>query len=320
MSERVLLTGGAGFIGSHLADRLIAEGYHVTCVDDFCSGQRLNVKHQLDSPLFHLVEADLTKGTFFEQKFESFNYIFHLASPASPVFYKKYAEKTLLVNSLTTVKLLEMADEMEARLVYTSTSEVYGDPLEHPQKETYYWGNVNPVGPKAHYKEAKRFGEAAVITYHRERGVDGRIVRIFNTYGPRNRPDDGRVIPNFINQALDNRSLTIYGEGSQTRSYCYISDLVEGLMKVMFTEGLAGEVINLGNPDEYSILETAELIRQKIDPNLEFTHLPLPAEDPHRRRPDISKAQRLLDWGPRVNFSDGLDQTIQYFRQLRDSK
>lgn len=315
--KKVLLAGGAGFIGSHLSARLVDEGYNVVCVDNLCSGQKSNIVHLLDKPNFSFLELDLLKEDEFAKLSGSYDFIFHMASPASPVFYKKYAVETLLVNSLGTVKLLELAIQAGARFLFTSTSEIYGDPLEHPQKETY-WGNVDPIGSKAHYKEAKRFGEAAVATYVRQRGVDGRLVRIFNTYGPRNRADDGRVMPNFINQALQGEPLTIYGEGKQTRSYCYVSDLVEGLMRVMFRDGLKGEVFNLGNPEEYTILQTAEIIRELVNPKLEFNYLPIPPEDPKRRKPDITKAREVLDWQPKVGFKEGIQKTIEYFKSIRN--
>jgi len=305
-----LVAGGAGFIGSHLCDRLILEGRTVICADNFITGRRSNVEHLLSSPRFSLIELDLIEGAP-QLEVER---IYHLASPASPPGYARFPIETMRVNSEGTRHLLDLAATTRARFLYASTSEVYGDPLEHPQRETYR-GNVSSIGPRSMYDEAKRFGEALTMVYQNSHAVDMRIVRIFNTYGPRSDPDDGRLVPNFIVQALTQRPMTVYGDGKQTRSLCFVSDLVEGLVRAMESDGASGEVINLGNPAEHSILEYAQMIRELTGSGSEMVFTPYAVgDDPQRRRPDITKARDLLAWEPSVDLEDGLSRTIEYFR------
>ncbi|HAW60018.1 MAG TPA: hypothetical protein DCW86_00920 [Actinobacteria bacterium] len=309
----VLVTGGAGFIGSHLCDALIERGYKVICVDNFITGSRENIEHLLDDEKFELVEHDITVPfSSLIPTPSSLKCIFHLASPASPVDYSAFSIETLIVNSLGTYNVLEVAREGGAKVLLASTSEVYGDPKVSPQSEDY-WGNVNPVGPRACYDEAKRFAEALTVAYHRRYGLDVVIVRIFNTFGPRMRGKDGRVVPNFIQQALSNKPLTVYGDGSQTRSFCYIDDLIDGLLKAMFSKGTTGEIINLGNPNEMTILSLAEHIKEMCKSSSEMVFLPLPEDDPLQRRPDISRAERLLGWKPKISLDEGLTRTIEWF-------
>jgi len=316
--KSILITGGAGLIGSHLIDFLINQDYHITCVDNFITGRRDNINHLLSSSNFKLIEADISQPTDkYLSKEEKFDYIFHLASPASPKGYSQHPSDTYKANAFGTHYLLEYARQIKARFLYSSTSESYGDPLVHPQPETY-WGNVNPVGVRANYDVSKRFGEMACMTAFNEFGQDVRIVRIFNTYGPRNDPYDGRVIPAFIMQALKNEPITIFGDGSHTRSYCYVADLVQGLAKMMFCPDLAGEIINLGNPEEYTIKQTAEIIKKLSNSSSQIVHKPMTgvrAEDPKKRQPDISKAKKMLDWQPTTDFETGLKPTIEYFKK-----
>ncbi len=309
MVVRVLIAGGAGFVGSHLCDYFVAQGHTVTALDSGITGRAKNVAHLADNSLFSLVEQDVTEP--FAWRGDA---IFHLASPASPEGYLRFPLATLRVNSVGTENLLELARQNNAKFLFASTSEVYGDPLEHPQSETY-WGNVNPVGPRACYDEGKRFGEALTMEYVRQYGLNARIIRIFNTYGPRNDPRDGRVVPNFIAQALVGLPITVYGDGSQTRSFCFVGDLVRGIAAAMFTADTQGEVFNLGNPDERTIREFAELIVRLTGMDVPIVHKPLPADDPRQRRPDIAKAQACLNWSPQVSLEEGLAETIAYFRQ-----
>jgi UDP-glucuronate decarboxylase len=314
--KSVLITGGAGLIGSHLSQLLLNEGHDVTCVDDFITGRKTNIDNLLANPNYSLIEASVSQPTEnYLPKDKTFNYIFHLASPASPIGYQNNPVETYKVNSFGTHYLLEYAKKVGARLLYASTSEIYGDPLVHPQEETY-WGNVNPIGVRSCYDESKRFGEMVCMTFFRSFGVDVRIIRIFNTYGPNNDPNDGRVVPNFINQALRNEPITVYGDGTQTRSFCYVSDLVAGIYKMMFTEGIAGEVVNLGNPREFTMIEFANLVKKITGSNSEIVFKPLPSDDPRQRKPDISKAKRLLGWEPKIEIEEGLKPTIEYFRSL----
>jgi len=307
---RILVTGGAGFIGSHLCESLLMDGYQVIAVDNLLTGRLDNIRHLLTHPQFRFIEQDVTQGIDLEV-----DAIFHLASPASPVGYRQYPIETLLVNSVGTYHLLELARRVGARFVFASTSEVYGDPLVHPQREDYF-GNVNPVGLRSCYDEGKRFGEALTMEFVRSFGVDARIARIFNTYGPRMDPADGRVVPNFIVHALTGEAIEIFGDGTQTRSLCYISDMVRGLRLLMERDGLAGTVINLGNPDERTILELAYLVRESTGNPVPIVFRPARPDDPGRRCPDISRARSVLGWEPRVSVEEGIRMTIDYFQEV----
>jgi len=310
---RVLVTGGAGFIGSHLVDRLIEGGHEVVVVDNFRTGRPVNLAHLCGAPQLRFLELDIAETSLVDRLEGPFDRVYHLASPASPVGYARYAIETLMTNSVGTRNALEVARRDGARFLLSSTSEVYGEPLVHPQPETY-WGNVNPIGPRACYDESKRFAESLTIEYARRFGIDIRIARIFNTYGPRSDPEDGRVVPNFCVQALRGEPITVYGGGGQTRSFCYVDDLVAGLLALMEGADLAGEVVNLGNPVEITILEFAESVIRLSGAGAEIRFAPLPVDDPTRRQPDIAKAERLLDWIPRVGLDEGLQETIAYFR------
>ncbi len=305
--ETALVTGGAGFLGSWLCQDL-AKSYSVVCVDNFLTGKKQNIAHLLESKCFKLLSHDVSKPLAYEGRVD---HIFHLSSPASPVDYQKVPVETMLANSLGTYNMLNLAASKKAKFLLASTSEVYGDPKEHPQSEDY-WGNVNPVGPRSCYDESKRFAEALTMAYFRK-GVNARIVRIFNTYGPRMRKDDGRVIPNFITQALSGSPMTVYGDGKQTRSFCFVSDLISGLEKAMFS-GPAGEVFNLGNPDEHSVIELANIVRRMASSKSEIVLKDLPVDDPVKRKPDISKAKKYLGWSPKVSLEEGLRKTIEAFR------
>ena len=306
---RILITGGAGFIGSHLCDRFISEGHEVLCLDNLITGTTDNISHLAGNPRFVFIKHDVTNYIFVEGKVDA---ILHLASPASPVDYLNYPIQTLKVGSLGTHKALGLAKEKKARFLLASTSEVYGDPLLHPQTEEY-WGNVNPIGPRGVYDEAKRFAEAMTMAYHRYHKLDTRIARIFNTYGPRMRMEDGRVVPNFILQALRGKDLTIYGDGSQTRSFCYIDDLVEGILQLLFSR--ENTPLNLGNPDEFSILDFAKIILEITGSPSRVIHQPLPVDDPRVRRPDIARAVKILNWQPKVGVREGVQKTIPYFQE-----
>ncbi len=305
---RTLITGGAGFLGSHLCDRLIQEGHEVICLDNLITGQIQNVAHLNGHHAFRFVKLDVTE---YLQIDGPLDYVLHFASPASPVDYQRLPIQTLKVGSLGTHKALGVAKAKAARFLLASTSEVYGDPLIHPQREDY-WGNVNPIGPRGVYDEAKRFAEAMTMAYHRVHGLGTRIARIFNTYGTRMRPNDGRVVSNFISQALSRRPLTVYGDGSQTRSFCYVSDMVEGLYRLL----MSGEVepVNLGNPKEFSVLELAHIVLRQVGGPSTIEFNPLPLDDPHVRQPDISLARARLGWEPTVEIAEGLARTIDYFR------
>ncbi len=305
-----VVTGGAGFIGSHLCERLLAEGHRVYCVDNFITGRPDNIEHLRGSDRFTLIEHDISSPVYVGPQVDN---VLHFASPASPVDYLELPIQTLKVGSLGTHNSLGLAKRHGARYLLASTSEVYGDPLVHPQPESY-WGNVNPVGPRGVYDEAKRFAEAMVMAYHRIHSLDTRIVRIFNTYGPRMRRRDGRVVPNFIRQALAGRPLTVYGNGSQTRSFCYVDDLVEGVWRLLNSSET--EPMNLGNPREMTVLEFAEAVRQLTGSRSEIEFRPLPEDDPRIRQPDISRAAELLDWQPQVELERGLEATIRYFANL----
>lgn len=314
--KHVLVTGGAGLIGSHLIDRLLKEKYQVTCVDNFITGRKENLAQVASNPNFKLLVADASHHPkSYKLATNSYDYIFHLASPASPRGYMDNPFTTYKVNSFGTHHLLKLAKDQKARFLFASTSEVYGDPEVHPQPETY-WGNVNPNGVRSVYDESKRFGEMVCKTFERQCNMDIRIVRIFNTYGPRNDPFDGRVVPNFIVQALKNEPITVYGDGSQTRSFCYVTDLVEGLMKMMLTPKAKGQVINLGNPEEFTVMELAEKIKQLTGSQSEIVYNPQPEDDPSRRQPDITLAKKLLKWQPSIPLEEGLKPTIEYFHSL----
>lgn len=307
-----VVTGGAGFIGSHLCAALLERGDRVTCLDNLLTGDERNIASLLSHPGISFRQQDVSLPL---DDLPVPDLIFHLASPASVPDYLNRPIETLRVNSLGTMNLLELARRHDARFLVTSTSEVYGDPLVHPQPETY-WGNVNPIGRRACYDEGKRFGEAVTLEYGRQYGTDVRIVRIFNTYGPHSRPDDGRIVPNFITQALRGEPITIYGDGSQTRSFCYVSDMVAGILAAMDTPGTTGEVINVGNPDEYAVLDFAHVISRLVGADTGLTYLPLPVDDPVRRCPDITRARELLGWEPVVDLTAGLNNTIVWFREL----
>lgn len=306
---RILLTGGAGFLGSHLSERLLEEGNHVICMDNLITGNEKNIAHLIGKPEFEFIKHDVSKYIVVEGDVD---YVMHFASPASPVDYLDHPIKTLKVGSLGTHNSLGVAKKFNAKFLLASTSEVYGDPLVNPQPETY-WGNVNPVGPRGVYDEAKRFGEAITLAYHRVHGIDTKIVRIFNTYGERMRHHDGRVVPNFIDQALKDEPLTVYGDGSQTRSFCYVSDLVEGIVRLMKSD--LNEPVNIGNPAEMSILEFAEKLKEITGSKSEIIFEDLPVNDPKVRRPDITKAKETLGWEPKVGLEEGLKRTIKSFDQ-----
>jgi dTDP-glucose 4,6-dehydratase len=308
---RVVVTGGAGFLGSHLCDRLLAEGWEVLAVDNFVTGAAENVEHLAKNAKFKLENEDVSENRALEVDGEV-GYVLHFASPASPPDYLKHPIATMMVGSMGTQNALELALRKKAKFFMASTSECYGDPEISPQKEEY-WGHVNSVGPRAVYDEAKRFSEAMTMAYHRHHGVDTRIVRIFNTYGPRMRLNDGRALPNFVFQALSGQALTIYGDGKQTRSFCYVDDLIDGIYKLMLSD--EHMPVNIGNPQEITILEFAERIREHFDNVPEIIFEALPQDDPKRRCPDISKAKRILNWEPKINLEEGLKRTLAYFKQ-----
>ena len=309
-SDLALITGGAGFLGSHLCDLFLARGHEVICIDNFLTGSPENIKHLLGQPGFTFVRYDVTNYIHVEGPLD---YVLHFASPASPIDYLEKPIQTLKVGSLGTHKTLGVAKHKEARYLLASTSEVYGDPLIHPQREDY-WGNVNPVGPRGVYDEAKRFAEAMTMAYHRFHGVDTRIVRIFNTYGERMRLRDGRVVPAFVSQALKNEPLTVFGDGSQTRSFCYVSDLVDGIYRLLMSDET--NPTNIGNPAEMTVLQFAELIKKLTGATAAIEFHPLPTDDPKVRKPDITKARAKLGWEPRVQVEEGLKRTIEYFRKV----
>jgi dTDP-glucose 4,6-dehydratase len=306
---RVLITGGAGFLGSHLSDRFLADGHHVVGVDDFLTGSPANVAHLADDPRYQLIEQDVCKPLALGGVFDG---VLHFASPASPVDYDAFPLATLDVNSIGTRNALELARARGARFLMASTSEVYGDPTVHPQPERY-WGNVNPIGPRSVYDEGKRFSEALTMAYHRTHGVDTRIVRIFNTYGPRMRPHDGRVVSTFIVQALRGEPLTLFGDGSQTRSFCYVDDLVEGIYRLF--HGGDENPTNIGNPGEFTVREIAEMVIALTASDSTIVERPLPIDDPKQRRPDLTRAHAILGWNPKVPLGEGLLRTIAHFRE-----
>jgi len=310
MSKRVLITGGAGFLGSHLCDRFIKEGFHVIAMDNLVTGDLKNIEHLFPNKNFEFYYHDVTKFIHVPGRLD---YILHFASPASPIDYLKIPIQTLKVGALGTHNCLGLAKEKNARILVASTSEVYGDPLVHPQNEEY-WGNVNPVGPRGVYDEAKRYMEAITMAYHTFHGVETRIVRIFNTYGPRMRLNDGRALPAFIGQALRGEDLTVFGDGSQTRSFCYVDDLIEGIYRLLMSD--YSKPVNVGNPDEISLKDFAEEVLKLTGSGVKIVYKPLPADDPKQRKPDITKAKELLGWEPKVHRSEGLKITYDYFSAL----
>jgi UDP-glucuronate decarboxylase len=309
-SQRVLVTGGAGFLGSHLCDRLLAQGHDVLCVDNFYTGSKANVQHLLDHPRFELMRHDVTFPLYVEV-----DRIYNLACPASPVHYQFDPVQTTKTSVHGAINMLGLAKRVKARIMQASTSEVYGDPKVHPQTEDY-WGHVNPIGPRSCYDEGKRCAETLFFDYHRQHGLEIKVARIFNTYGPRMHPNDGRVVSNFIVQALRGEDITIYGDGSQTRSFCYADDLIEGFLRLMDSPADFTGPVNLGNPGEFTIGELAEIVIEMTGAGSNLRQLPLPADDPTQRQPDISLARTRLDWSPKVSLREGLRPTIDYFDQL----
>lgn len=308
---RILVTGGAGFIGSHLCERLLNKGDDVLCLDNFFTGRKVNIEHLMDSHRFELIRHDVTEPILLEV-----DQIYNLACPASPIHYQFNPVKTVKTNVLGVTNMLGLAKRVKARILQASTSEVYGDPIEHPQTESY-WGNVNPIGLRSCYDEGKRVAETLMMDYHRQGGVDTRIVRIFNTYGERMLENDGRVVSNFIVQALRGNELTIYGDGTQTRSFCYVSDLVDGMIKLMAAEG--GDIhlpVNIGNPGEFTMNELAEQVGETTGREIKIKHMALPQDDPKQRKPDITRAQQLLGWQPTVPLAEGLRKTVDYFASV----
>ena len=308
--KRTLITGGAGFLGSHLCDRLIKDKHDVLCVDNFFTGSKVNIAHLMSSPYFELMRHDVTFPLYVEV-----DQIFNLACPASPVHYQHDPVQTTKTSVHGAINMLGLAKRLSARILQASTSEVYGDPLIHPQPESY-WGHVNTIGPRSCYDEGKRCAETLFFDYHRQHNLDIKVVRIFNTYGPRMHPNDGRVVSNFIVQALKGENITIYGDGNQTRSFCYVDDLIEGFVRMMNTEAGYTGPVNLGNPNEFSMLELAEKVLQLVGGKSKIAYQSLPIDDPKQRQPDISLAKNKLDWEPKVQLEDGLKETIAYFRKL----
>jgi dTDP-glucose 4,6-dehydratase len=305
-----VVTGGAGFLGSHLCDRLIKEGLKVICIDNLITGSAENISHLFGNENFQFIKHDVTEYTYLPGRID---YILHFASPASPIDYLKLPIQTLKVGSLGTHKILGLAKEKKARFLLASTSEVYGDPEIHPQSEDY-WGNVNPIGPRGVYDEAKRFAEAITMAYHRYHGIDTRIVRIFNTYGPRMRLNDGRALPTFVSQALKGEDITVFGDGSQTRSFCYVSDLIDGIYKLLMSNEV--NPVNIGNPDEITIREFAEEVIKLTNSKSKIIFVDLPEDDPKVRQPDISKAISLLNWRPKIGRAEGLKITVDFFKKM----
>ncbi len=307
--KRILITGGAGFIGSHLCERLLNEGNEVISVDNYFTGAKSNIVHLLDNPYFELIRHDVTMPFFIEV-----DEIYNMACPASPIHYQYNAIKTIKTSVMGAINILGLAKRIKAKILQASTSEVYGDPKIHPQPETY-WGNVNPIGPRSCYDEGKRCAESLFVNYHEQNNVRIKIARIFNTYGPRMHPNDGRVVSNFIVQALNGKDITIYGDGSQTRSFQYVDDLVNGVIKLMETSDSITLPINIGNPDEFSIKELANKVIEITGSKSKITFEPLPADDPTKRKPDISKAKEILKWEPKIKLEEGLVKTIEYFKK-----
>ncbi|PLX14105.1 MAG: NAD-dependent dehydratase [Marinilabiliales bacterium] len=306
--KKILVTGGAGFIGSHLCERLLSEGNEVICLDNYFTGEKSNIVHLLDNPYFELIRHDITMPFFIEV-----DEIYNLACPASPIHYQYNAIKTVKTSVMGAINMLGLAKRIKAKILQASTSEVYGDPKIHPQKETY-WGHVNPIGKRSCYDEGKRCAETLFMDYHHQNNVRIKIIRIFNTYGPRMHPNDGRVVSNFIVQALQNKNITIYGDGNQTRSFQYVDDLLNGMISTMKTGDDFNGPVNIGNPNEFTILELAEKILKKTQSKSKIEFLPLPSDDPIQRQPDISLAKKKLNWEPKIELDEGLDKTIEYFK------
>lgn len=310
MFKRILVTGGAGFLGSHLCDRLIKDGHDVLCVDNFFTGSKANITHLIGNPYFEVMRHDITFPLYVEV-----DQIYNLACPASPIHYQFDPVQTTKTTVHGAINMLGLAKRVKARILQASTSEVYGDPIMHPQPESY-WGHVNPIGPRSCYDEGKRCAETLFFDYHRQHNLDIKVVRIFNTYGSRMHPNDGRVVSNFIVQALKGEDISIYGDGSQTRSFCYVDDLIEGFVRMMNTEANFTGPINMGNPNEFSIVELAEKVLQLVGGKSKLTYHPLPTDDPKQRQPDIALAKEKLGWTPKVQLEDGLKETVAYFRKL----
>ena len=308
--KKILVTGGAGFLGSHLCDRLLREGNHVLCVDNYFTGNKRNIEHLISNPYFEIIRQDICMPLYVEV-----DEIYNLACPASPKYYQKDPIQTMKTSILGSYNLLGLAKRTGAKILQASTSEIYGDPEQHPQTETY-WGNVNPLGIRSCYDEGKRAAESLFMDYHRQHNVRIKIIRIFNTYGPNMAADDGRVVSNFIVQALKGEDITVYGDGSQTRSFCYVDDLIEGIIRMMNTSDQVIGPINLGNPGEFTMLELARLVQDKTGTQGSIIHKDLPQDDPKQRRPDITKATFFLDWQPRINLDTGLERTIEYFSEI----
>ncbi len=310
LEQRILVTGGSGFLGSHLCDRLLAEGANVICVDNFFSGARSNIEHVLDHKRFELIRHDVTFPLYIEV-----DQIYNLACPASPIHYQRDPVQTTKTSVHGAINMLGLAKRVRAKILQASTSEIYGDPTIHPQTEVY-WGNVNPIGPRSCYDEGKRCAETLFFDYRRQHNLRIKVARIFNTYGPRMHPNDGRVVSNFIVQALLGQNITIYGDGSQTRSFCYVDDLIEGFIRLMGSADSVTGPINIGNPTEFTILQLASQVTELVGSRSRIVHRPLPQDDPRQRRPDISKAQEVLEWSPRTQLAEGLKRTIGYFDEL----
>lgn len=309
MRKKILVTGGAGFLGSHLCETLLNHGHEVICLDNYFTGQKQNIVHLLDHPYFELIRHDVTMPFFIEV-----DEIYNLACPASPIHYQYNPIKTIKTSVMGAINMLGLAKRIRAKILQASTSEVYGDPLEHPQSESY-WGHVNPIGPRACYDEGKRCAEALFVNYHRQNNVRIKIMRIFNTYGPRMHPNDGRVVSNFIMQALRNEDISVYGDGLQTRSFCYVDDLINGMISLMETKDEVTGPVNLGNPGEFTILELAQAVIRLTGSSSGIVHHPLPQDDPLQRRPDIRLAEQLLQWKPEISLEEGLEKTISYFKK-----
>lgn len=310
MKKRILVTGGAGFLGSHLCEKLLNQGNEVVCLDNYFTGQKENIAHLLGNPYFELIRHDVTMPFFIEV-----DEIYNLACPASPIHYQYNPIKTIKTSVMGTINMLGLAKRIKAKILQASTSEVYGDPVIHPQTEEY-WGNVNPIGDRSCYDEGKRCAESLFINYHKQNDVRIKIIRIFNTYGPKMHPNDGRVVSNFIIQALSGKDITIFGDGTHTRSFCYMDDLLEGMVRLMNTNDDITGPINIGNPDEFSMNELANMVISLTNSTSKITYLPLPSDDPMQRKPDITKAKQILDWEPKVNLEKGLIETINYFKRI----